>query len=295
MKRAMKTRSRKFHAIVAALLSGCVWLTAPGARAADIVFYPTELAQPIPGWWQHYYIEAGVRGFLNNPQRDGVTALGGQSLAKYYEYSTIKPGAFLDGWASVGSNDGAYRIDAWAKNVGYSDQQYQLDASKAGQHYIGLGWDQTPHIYSTSAQTLYNGVGSNTLTLPAGLSNQLFNAAGCTPGPAGCGFTITPANAAQVQQIIQNNTHRTDIGIRRDTASVDYRYTPNDNWDFRANYSHLRRTGTQVDGVIFSPTIGGVRTDVPRPVADTTQNYGASGEYAGTSFWNREIQYQVCL
>ena len=43
-----------------------------------------------------------MRGFLNNPQRDGVTALGGQSLAKYYEYSTIKPGAFLDGWASRG-------------------------------------------------------------------------------------------------------------------------------------------------------------------------------------------------
>src|SRR5256885_2205602 len=66
---AMKTRSRELHAIVAALLSACACLTAPGARAADVIFYPTELAQPIPGWWQHYYVEAGVRGFLNNPPR----------------------------------------------------------------------------------------------------------------------------------------------------------------------------------------------------------------------------------
>ena len=70
----------------------------------------------------------------------------------------------------------------------------------------------------------------------------------------------------KVQQDINSNSHRSDIGIRRDTASVDYRYTPNDHWDFRANYSNTRRTGTQVDGVLFSPTIGGVRVDAPKPV-----------------------------
>ncbi len=54
-----------------------------------------------------------------------------------------------------------------------------------------------------------------------------------------------------------NNAYQTDLGIRRDTAAVDYRYTPNDNWDFRANYSHMRRTGTQVDGVLFGPNVFG--------------------------------------
>ena len=150
----MKTRLREFHAVVAMLLSGCAGLAAPVAFAADVTFYPAALPPPAPEWWYHYYVEAGVRGFLNNPQKDGVAAFGGQSLAKYYEYSTIKPGPFLGGWASTGSNDGRYQVDAWANNVGYSDQQYQLDASKAGEHYIGFGWDQTPHVYSTSAQTL---------------------------------------------------------------------------------------------------------------------------------------------
>jgi MtrB/PioB family decaheme-associated outer membrane protein len=289
----MKIKPRVIAAIVVTLLSGCAWLIAPRAFAADAILYPGEPAPLAAGWWYHYYVEGGVREFLNNPQRDGVTALGGKSLAKYYEYSTIAPGPFLGGWASTGSKDGVYQLDAWAKNVAYSDQRYQLDASKAGEYYVGIGWDQTPHVYSTSAQTLYNGVGSTSLTLPAGLSNQMFTDAGCTPGPAGCGFIISPANAAKVQQDIQSNTHRTDIGIRRDTVSVDYRYTPNDNWDFRANYSNMRRTGTQVDGVLFSPTIGGVRVDTPKPVADTTQNYGASGEYAGTSFWNQKYNVKV--
>jgi hypothetical protein len=291
----MKTKPRVVAAIVVTLLSGGAWLTAPSALAADAILYPNPV-EPAPlaaGWWYHYYVEGGVREFLNNPQRDGVTALGGKSLAKYYEYSTIAPGPFLGGWASTGSKDGVYQLDAWSKNVGYSDQRYQLDASKAGQYYFGIGWDQTPHVYSTSAQTLYNGVGSPNLTLPAGLSNQMFNDAGCTPGPAGCGFFIAPANAPKVQQDIQNNTHLSDIGIRRDTVSVDYRQTPNDHWDFRANYSSTRRTGTQVDGVLFSPTIGGVRVDASKPVADTTQNYGASGEYAGNSFWNQKFNVKV--
>ena len=148
-------------------------------------------------------------------------------------------------------------------------------------------------MYSTSARTIYNGVGTTRLTLPPGLSNQLFNDAGCLPGPAGCAFAIAPANAAQVQQTIQNNSHQTDIGIRRDTATADYRYTPDDRWDLRANYSQMRRTGTQVDGIIFSPTIGGVQVDVPKPVADTTRNYGASGEYSGTSFWNQKFTVKI--
>jgi hypothetical protein len=248
----------------------------------------------LDGWWYRGYLEAGWRGWLNNPQRDGVTSSGGKSLAKYYEYSTIKPGPFLDGQVIAGTKDGRYLLDAWAKNVGYSDQRYLFDASKAGEWYLGFIYDQTPHVYSTSAQTLYNGVGTNALTLPAGLSSKMFGDAGCTfPPVAGCVSPITAANAAKVRNDILANQHLTDIGIRRDTAAVETRYTPNDNWDIRANYSNLSRTGTQIDGVVFSPGTSGTRVDAPRPVSDTTQNVGASGEYAGTSFWNQKFNFKV--
>ena len=105
--------------------------------------------------------------------------------------------------------------------------------------------------------------------------------------PDGCG------NAATVQANINANVHRTDLGIRRDTVSVDYRYTPTDAWDFRPNYDHMRRTGTQIDGVVFSPGTSGVVSQVPKPVADTTQNFGLSGEYAGTSFWGQKFNLKV--
>src|SRR5262245_23465843 len=140
----MKTRSRVAAASAATLLSGCAWLNAPQALAADIFVKTDPLATIVAPWWYHYYVEVGARAFLNDPQRDGIAAFGGRSLAKYYEYTTLAPGPFLYGWASAGSRDGLYQIDAWATNVGYSDKQYGVSTSMAGRHYIDFVWDQTP-------------------------------------------------------------------------------------------------------------------------------------------------------
>ncbi len=64
----------------------------------------------------------------------------------------------------------------------------------------------------------------------------------------------------------------------------------------RRDYSHLRRTGTQVDGIVgFAPTGGGRITpsQVPKPVNDTTQNYGLNGEYVGTSPWDQKFSFKL--
>jgi MtrB/PioB family decaheme-associated outer membrane protein len=277
----MRLRARLLLTCAGGSLS--IAAVASQAIAADAAPPPRDAAV---AWWYHGYIEAGGRFFLNNPPRNGSISNHQDSLAKYYEYSTIKPGPFLYGHWATGSSDGLYQIDTWASNAGYSDQNYQAYLSKAGQHYLTFEWDQTPHVYSTSAQTLYNGVGTNTLVLPAGLSNRLFTDSGNTN-------PINPANAAVVRQDIQRSTHLTDIGIRRDTASVEYRYTPNSAWDIRLNYSDLHRTGTQVDGVVMSPGTTGVRADVPKPVADTTQNFGVNGEYEGTSLWGQTYTFKL--
>ena len=213
------------------------------------------------------------------------------SLAKYYEYSTQKPGPFGDFFATAGSKNGLYEIDAWGYNPGYSDQSYNAYWSKAGEQYLNFSYDQTPHIYSTSASTLFTGVGTNTLTLAnPNIGTQLFNAGVVGwPATANSAATIATLNtkAAGVATVINQNLLPTTIGIHRDTASVDYRYTPTDNWDIRANYSDLRRTGTQVDSVLFTATNSGSRVDVPKPVSDQTQNFGVNGEYIGTSPWGQ--------
>jgi hypothetical protein len=255
----------------------------------------SSIFTPIPGnpaprqagplWWTHGEIEFGIRGFVNNPARNGAlfgntpgggyVYLGQHSLGKYYEYSTVAPGAFGGGHVSTGTTDGLYQADLWANNIGYSDQAYLLDLSKIGEQYFSFGWDQTPHVYSTSAQTPYLGVGTSALALPPGLLSQ----------------TATSSN------IIIPFLHQTDVGIERDTASASYRWTPTQAWDVRANYSHMDRNGTQPAGVVgFNPAGSNVfssPTQVPAPVNDTTQNFDANGEYAGTSPWNQKFTVKL--
>jgi MtrB/PioB family decaheme-associated outer membrane protein len=267
------------------------------ARAADMPVKAPVVVEE--GWWFKAYMEIGGRGFVNDPNRGGTKGNGtGDSLAKFYEYRDLTPGAFGNGWFATGTKDGLYQLDGWAKNVGYTDQAYELNWNKVGEHYLTVDWDQTPHVYSTSALTPYNGVGSNALTLPPGLSAALFGPAGAgcvavaNTQPAGCGTLAAPA-AARVQTLFNANMRQTDLGIRRDTGSVEYRYTPTDDWDVRVNYSLLHRTGTQVDGITFAAGTSGVRVDAARPVDDITQNYGASGEYVGTSPWSQRYTIKL--
>jgi MtrB/PioB family decaheme-associated outer membrane protein len=242
------------------------------AFAADLpVKAPAAAAAPVPYWWFHGSVEAGYRDFLNHPQNGYQTATGpagfpgvaGNSLAKYYEYSDIKPGVFGNVWLSAGTSDGLYQVDFGGKNIGYDDQAYWLDFSKAGQFYFNFGWDQTPHVYSTSALTPYV-VNGNALTLNA------------------CGATGTKTTAILLAPCAQP----TDIGIRRDTASGQARWTPDDVWDIKADYSHMTRTGTQVGAAIggVAPTL-----QLPKPVDDLTQNYGLNAEHVGTSPWGQKL------
>ncbi|WP_291687407.1 MtrB/PioB family outer membrane beta-barrel protein, partial [Bradyrhizobium sp.] len=267
----------------------------PSALAADadlLVKAPVVVDTP---WWTHGFIELGGRGFLNDPAYGGHIYQGQGSLAKYYEYSTVKPGPFGDFNVAAGSKNGLYEIDAWGKNVGYSDQRYEAYLSKAGEQYFNFMWDQTPHVYSTSGSTLFNTNG-NALTLAnPGIGAQL-SAAGGTAGFPTIPSAATAASTAKtnaISTIINQNVHPTDVGIRRDTAAVDYRYTPTDNWDIRANYSNMRRTGSQVDSVLFTDTNNGSRVDVAKPIADTTQNFGVNGEYSGTSAWGKKFNAMV--
>jgi MtrB/PioB family decaheme-associated outer membrane protein len=253
--------------------TGAKWPAPPpiSPDGAVLLTGAVPVAEPVPYWWTHGAVELGYRGFTNNPLRNGAVYLDQKSLAKYYEYSTIAPGMFGGGHAAIGSVDGLYQADIWANNIGYSDESYWLYASKAGEHYLSVVWDQTPHVYSTSAQTPFLGAGSTFLTPASGAT--------AVASPAG----------------LLGLLHQQDIGIERDTAAVAYRWTPTEPWDIRADYSHMTRRGSQVAGLTFTGFGSGSLQpeEHPAPVDDTTQNFGANGEYAGVSPWGGKYSVQV--
>ena len=276
---------------------GLVAGSAGGAGAADL---KPILKAPPPeqGWYFNGGFEAGGRwyaerpgtGFGYDPSGAFLLPTQTESRAKYEEYGKVPPGVFLD-WINLdfGSNDGRYRFNFWGDDVGYNAQSYTLDFSEAGKQYLTLSWDQTPHLWSYSAKSLFSGVGSTNLTVDNAVQAQLQPLWGPASGNNAAGL----AARRSINTIINNNATQIDeLSVRRDKFSAAYRITPTPDWDFNISYSHEDRTGTRPgtmnytyappNGSFPSNTIG-----VPIPVDDTTQTPKASGEYIGASAWGR--------
>lgn len=229
--------------------------------AADMM--PTK-APPIiaPTWWYEGFAEVGGRFDLNSPDKN--------SLGKFYEYQDLRPGVFGNFYIAAHRTN-PIDIAVWGKNVGWNDQAFGVDFAKVGEHYLSLGWDETPHVFSRDAKTTYSTSGS-TLSTPT--------------------YPYPPS--ATTQAFVNANSRTFDLKYRRDTASAKYRWTPSSNWDFKVDYSHTHRHGEQaLNAVSYSLPAGrggaGTRNpiELPKPVDDTTQNGNFSGEYSGSTPWGK--------
>ena len=268
--------------------------SASGAWAADMKPI-LKAAPPELGWYFTGKLDVGVRtyierppsGFGYDPAGDFLLPTQTDSRAKFEEYRDIPPGLFLDWiYLEAGSNNGVYNVDVWGKDVAEDDQRFGFDFAQNGFQYLTLGWDQTPHLYSTSAKSLFSGVGTTDLTVSNNVQALL------QPLWANAGNSNAAGLAARqaINNIVNTNaTHIDEIGTRRDTFSFGYRITPTPEWDFKVAYAHQDRTGTKPGtlnynaGTSFPSNV----IAVPVPVDDTTQTPKASGEYAGAGPWGR--------
>jgi MtrB/PioB family decaheme-associated outer membrane protein len=230
--------------------------------AADMVT-KAPLVAPTT-WWYEGYAEIGGRFDISDP--------GQRTLGRFYKYEDLRPGVFGDYYF------GAHRTGAdpwdlafWGTNAGWDDQAFGLEMSKPGTYYLGVTYDQTPHVYSKDAKTTFSRIGSTFLVT--------------APYPY-------PPSALSVAAVNANSTVF-DLGFRRDTASAGGRWTPDDNWDVRADYSYQYRSGTQPGSFLtFTNTVaGGAPTraaiQLPKPVDETTQSANVKTEYAGSTPWSK--------
>jgi MtrB/PioB family decaheme-associated outer membrane protein len=280
---------------------------------------PPASTLPVPPDWYFYGgLEAGLRALIDPPpsgfgttsaSSGGNCTVGGgsvittcfltasqtQSRAKFDEYGSIANGPFLD-WINLqtGTKDGRFALDFWGRSVGYNNQSYTLDVSKPGEQYLTLGWDQIPHLISTSAKTVFFGAGSTSLTVNPALQ------AGLQPFmPAAADATAAGAIARNnIEALINNAEMPLTLGTRRDRATGAYRWTPTAQWDFGVEYSHEQRTGAVPGSIpVFwdtaSPAFPHYPIGLPVPVNDTTQDVEAKGEYAGTTLWGMKWNTNV--
>jgi hypothetical protein len=307
----MKVRGRIILTGILSITVGSV--ACYGAMAQDKTSMK-DGAAPESGFETWGDIEFGGRWYIERPREIGrawVTPSrerpDPQSIAKFEEYGKVPEGAYLERLNVGGqTKDAEYFVDLRATDVGNNNQRYIFDWGKTGDISGTVSWDQIPHLYSTSAQSIWNGAGTTNLTTNVDLSPlsayvaqgtvtaaaqfvnnmAVFQSLGggkyayaynaCVANPTGC---VTGRDI--INQQLRDNLKVEKIGIQRDKFETDNRWTPTPEWEFRAGYSTERREGTQLAGTNWGGGGGPETVQVIRPVGDTTQNGKASGERMG--------------
>ncbi|HEY6860610.1 MAG TPA: MtrB/PioB family outer membrane beta-barrel protein, partial [Pseudolabrys sp.] len=293
------------------------------AAAADAGVATAAPPAADTGWTSTGIVEAGSNIWVEKPPSGfgksstdpfWLTPNTTDSKAKMNEYGKVPDNAFL---STLGVNawrkDGRFAVDFWADNVGQNNQRYQLYLYEPGRQYFNVGWDETPHLLSTSAKTLFGGVGSTSLTVDPATRAFLQSQMGfTTPSPN----AQTQAQRNNIDNFISGRAgfggagfpapmYNIDLETKRETFNAAYRNTMLDDWDFNVDYSNSHRTGTRPLGIGYGyalaksgtitaaprPSSGSI--EVPQPLDDTTQIANASGEYVGTTPWGTRWSTQL--
>jgi MtrB/PioB family decaheme-associated outer membrane protein len=303
----MKVRSDILTSRKALLLSGVIltaMLPAAAAQAQNAGgsnWYSKAAAQETGGWYSNGYIEAGSNYFIQKPPSGfgksptdpfWLTPLTTDSRQKMDEYGKIPRSLFLsDVGINAGSRDGRVALDFWADNVATNFQSYYLSIYEPGRQYFDIGWEQTPHLLSSSAKDIFMGVGTSRLTVdPASRGILQANLGGASQ---------TQAQRNNIDNYINNSAPIANIDLQtmREKLTTSYRNTMLEGWDFNADYSNERRSGTRPlgmgwgyafqagAGVPAAPRPSSGSIEVPQVLDDRTQNANSSAEFAGTTPW----------
>lgn len=169
--------------------------------------------------------------------------------------------------------DGSY-LDVRASRINNDNQFYKLTYGRAGHYRFEAYARSQPNVTSGNARSIWDGVGSDNLTLKPGL----------TPGGSSIP-DVAAFSAALPGQILQ---------VVRDKQGMGLNYFFNRRLTFYMGASHEQREGARPFGGPFFfayifPGSGGVY-ETPRPIDDSTLNFNGGLRYVGNR-WNYDIGY----
>lgn len=261
--------------IVAAAVAVFALVVAPLARADSLAAASAPLFQvPLYGSdvdmtrWSTNYFEGGL-GY-NDVDGDGY---------KFGQYTGLyRSGAFaiVNGRSARRDDDGSH-YDLWGINLGLPSRQLGGGVGTQGKWGATLRFDQLTTYDTDSASFVFRGLGSNTLSLPAGF-----------PGIT-AGNSQPPANAASILPFAQSGF---GVKAERDVLTLGGSAVPAKGWEITGSYNYQKRDGARLTGVVVGSGGGNARAAiVPYALDDDTHQFEAAVRYAtpvmqlGVGYW----------
>jgi hypothetical protein len=169
--------------------------------------------------------------------------------------------------------DGSY-FDLRASHIADDSQYVRAVFGRAGKYRVQVFARSQPNVTSGNARSIWNGVGSNHLTLKDGLV------------PAG-------STSAQVAAVSATQPERL-LTVVREKQGVGISYMVNRRWTAYANASHETREGARPFGGPFFFNYpfanNGGAYEIPRPIDDSTVNFNGGVRFSGNA-WRMDFSY----
>ena len=195
---------------------------------------------------------------------------------KFGEYTGLNQ----QGGFAVGNADARYRnrdgrwFDLSARNLGLDSRSLDIAGGKQGSYKLFLNYKELAHYITDTAVSPFIGIGTDTLTLPAG-----WVTAGATNGMTALAGSLNSVN-------LETKRKRIDLG-----ASL----TPVVHWEFAVKYRHETKTGSLGTAGAFefnsAQLVMPVDYDtdqIDASVAYSGRRLHASFAYYGSRFTNNE-------
>lgn len=214
---------------------------------------PTGLLYAVP--WQ---VDEAITNAWSSSVEFGARFNSGDDDAyPFVKYTDWDEGAVISNFSVLGDFGGTY-VKFSGAALGNDDQFVKAEYGRYGSYWIRGFYNETPHIYATDATLLFNGIGSEVLTLPDPL----------VPG----GNTLDELEAALA------DAPRRDVGIQREKWGGELRVFHLGKWTLDGKYTLEEREGTRPFGGSFYPASIGGAVETLEPIDDDTHtvNLGAS-------------------
>jgi MtrB/PioB family decaheme-associated outer membrane protein len=170
---------------------------------------------------------------------------------------------------------GSY-ASAWGWNLGVPTREIGGSIGKQGLWGLSASFGQITHAQTDDAKFIFNGIGSDRLTLPAnfpGISAPITNNV-----PA----SQPPANAAAINAFEQGGF---GVKTERDIYKLAGSWKLGHGFEATANFRYDQRDGTRITGAVMGNTGGNPRSVlVPYPIDDNTTQVEAALDYFSQKF-----------
>ena len=200
---------------------------------------------------------------------------GDRASSKFNEYRHIPQGLFIQNSEISLENllGNTFFVNFQSRETIEKDQSYLLDLGGYRKYRVELQWDQTPHVFTTTARSFFLESSPGVFTVPTPLRSVLQSA----PGDL---------------QAVLESARPLDMSLRRDTAAGTFTYTPNTDWVLQLRYSKEKQTGHRPFGTTTNSFANVL--ELPEPTDYRTHQVKLGTEYANHA-WGFQADYSSSI